>query len=235
MKVTNLDSLLRDVEDLRRAVRRNSPFLREVISSRLFAAYALVFGMAVTAFCLLSQLLVGWYGSFPAIPRGWRIGFWSALVLLGAAGIVTKPLILGRRAAEVDTRATFITVIKALYGGLVSNIYAPAFLCMAVASIFAVTLGHPWYIVPAVAVFYAFYANGAGLFIQRPEFFASGWYAIAAGLTSVFFVERTPFLWIMIVYGGMCLIFGAVSFLWGGGRRGTTGALEERGPAEGDK
>jgi hypothetical protein len=235
MTVTDLDSLLRDVEDFRRAVRRNSPFLREVTSSRLFAAYALVFGLAVTVFCLLSQLLVGWYGSFPAIPPGWKIGFWSALVLLGAAGIVTKPLILGRRAAEVDTRATFITVVKVLYGGLVSNIYAPAFLCMAAVSVFAATLGHPWYIVPAVGVFYGFSANGAGLFIQRPEYFASGWYAIAAGLTSVFFLERAPFLWTMIVYGGMCLVFGAVSFIWGGGRRGSTGASGRTGPAEGDR
>lgn len=218
MNATDLDSLLRDIEDLRRAVRRNSPFLREVISSRLLAVYALVFGLAVIAFCLASQLLVGWYGSFSVIPRGWKIGFWSALVLLGAAGIVAKPLILGRRASEVDTRATFTTVVKVLYGGLVSNIYAPAFLCMAVASVFAVTVGHPWFIVPAVAVFYGFIANGGGIFIQRPEFFASGWYAVATGLASVFFVEHAPFLWVMIMDGGMCLVFGAVSFIWGGAR-----------------
>jgi hypothetical protein len=234
MNATDLDSLLRDVEDLRRAVRRNSPFLREVIASRLLAAHALAFGIAVVAFCLASQLLVGWYGSFHAIPRAWKIGFWSALVLIGGAGIVTKPLILGRRAAEVDTRATFITVVKVLYGGLVSNIYAPAFLCMAVASVFAVTLGHPWYIVPAVAVFYGFIANGAGIFIQRPEFFASGWYAVATGLASVFLVEHAPFLWVMVVDGGMCLVFGVVCLAWGGGRR-RPGAPELRGPAKGDR
>ena len=228
----DLHTLVRDIEDLRRAVRRNSPFLREVISSRLLAVYALVFGGAVIGFCLASHLLVGRYGSFTAIPQGWKTGFWSALLLLGAAGIVMKPLLLGRRAAEVDRRATFLTVMKALYGGLVSNIYIPAFVCMAVASAFAVTLGHPWFVVPAVAVFYGFYANGAGLFIQRPEFFASGWYAIAAGLLSLFFLERAPFVWTMVVYGGLCLVFGIVSLLWGGGRRANGDAPERRGPSQ---
>ena len=232
MNPTDLNTLLRDVEDLRRAVRRNSPFLREVISSRLLAVYALVFGCAVSGFCLASSLLVGRYSSFSAIPQGWKTGFWSALVLMGAAGAVMKPFLLGRRAAEVDRRATFLTVMKALYGGLVSNIYIPAFVCMAVASVFAVTLGHPWYVVPAVAVFYGFYANGAGLFIQRPEFFASGWYAIAAGLLSVFFVERAPFLWTMLTYGGMCLVFGVISLVWGGGRRAGGDAPGGRGPAQ---
>lgn len=235
MNATDLDSLLRDVEDLRRAVRRNSPFLREVVSSRLFAAYVLVFGLAVSGFCLASQILIGWYGSFPSIPQGWKIGFWSALVLLGAVGIVTKPLILGRRAAEVDTRATFITVIKVLYGGLVSNIYAPAFLCMVAASVFAVTTGHPWYIVPAVAVFYAFAANGVGLSVHRPEFFASGWYALAAGILSVFFLEAAPFIWTAVVAGGMCLVFGAVSFIWGGGRRGSGDGRDAHNAAPGKK
>jgi hypothetical protein len=216
MSTTDLDTLLRDVEELRRAVRRNSPFLREVMSSRLFAAYAVAFGAAVSVLCLASQLLVGRYGSFAAIPQGWKIGFWSALALLGAAGIISKPLVLGRRASQVDTRATYITVIKVLYGGVVSHIYAPAFLCMAAASVFAVTIGHPWYIVPAVAVFYTFAANGVGLFVHRPEFFASGWYALAAGVISVFFLEKAPFIWTAVVGGGMCLVFGIVSFIWGG-------------------
>lgn len=235
MSATDMDTLLRDVEELRRAVRRNSPFLREVISSRLFAAYALVCGLAVTAFCLASQILVGGYGSFPAIPQGWKTGFWSALALLAAAAVVSKPLIIGRRAAEVDTRATFMTVVKMLYGGLISNIYAPAILCMVAASVFAVTIGHPWYIVPVIAVFYGFYANGAGLFIQRPEFFASGWYAFAAGLTSVFFLERAPFIWTAVVAGGMCLAFGMVSFIWGGGRRGGVDGSAARNAAPGKR
>jgi hypothetical protein len=86
-----------------------------------------------------------------------------------------------------------------------------------------------------VAVFYGFIANGGGLFVQRPEFFASGWYAIATGLISLFFVERAPFLWVMILDGGMCLVFGAVSMAWGGGRRSTPGTSDSPGPAEGSR
>jgi hypothetical protein len=149
MNATDLDTLLRDVEDLRRAVRRNNPFLR-----------------------------------------------------------------------EVDNRGTFMTVARAMYGGLGFNLYIPAFLCMAVASSFAATLGHPWYIVPSIAVFYAFAANGVGLFVQRPEYFATGWYAFAASLTAIFFLERAPFLWTALVWGGLSFVFGLVGLLGNSRRRG---------------
>lgn len=220
MNATDLDTLIRDVEELRRAVRRNSPFLREVVSSRIMAVYVLLFSLVVTAFCLISQVLIGSYGSFAAIPQGWKFGFWSALALLGVVAAVSKQLIIGRRAAEVDERATYMTVIRSVYGGLWFNLYAPAFLCMAVASIFAVTLGHPWYIVPAIAVFYGFAANGIGLFVRSTEFFATGWYAFAASLTSVFFLEAAPFLWTAVVFGGMSLIFGIVGLMADRKRRG---------------
>lgn len=210
MNASDLDTLLRDVEELRRAIRRNSPFLREVITSRTLAFYVLLFSLVVIAFCLLGQVLVGSYGSFAAIPQAWKTGLWLAVACLGVTAAAVKFLLLGRRAAQVDTRATLLTVVRVMYGGLWFNLYVPAFLCMAAASIFAVTLGHPWYIVPAIAVFYGFAANGVGLFVQRPEFFITGWYAFAAGLTSVFFLEAAPFVWTAIVYGGISLVFGIV-------------------------
>jgi hypothetical protein len=84
-----------------------------------------------------------------------------------------------------------------------------------------VIIGHPWYIVPAIAVFYTFAANGVGLFVQRPEFFATGWYALVSGIACVFFLEEAPFVWTAVVAGGMCLVFGVVSLLWGSGRHGS--------------
>ena len=227
MKASELDNLLHDVEELRRAVRRNSPFLREIVSSRSLAVYVLLFGLVVSAFCLISHFLIGSYGSFSAIPRGWKIGFWPALILLGLVMVISKLLIIRRRAAEVDRRATYMTVIRALYGGLWFNLYVPAFLCMAAASIFAVSLGHPWYIVPAIAVFYGFMANGVGLYIQRSAYFATGWYASATGLISVFFLEAAPFIWTAVVFGGISFVFGTASLLDGRKRRG--GRSAEKG------
>jgi hypothetical protein len=211
MKASELDTLLRDVEELRRAVRRNSPFLREVVSSRLLAVYVLLFGLVVAAFCLTSHVLVGSFGSFAAIPRAWKVGFWGALILLGASAVVSKQLIIGRRAAQVDSGATWLTVIRAVYGNHMFNLYVPAFLCMAAASIFALILGHPWFVVPAIAVFGGFVSNGVGLFIQRSEYFATGWYAISSSLVSLFFLERAPLLWTAVVCGGMYILFGIVS------------------------
>jgi hypothetical protein len=55
---------------------------------------------------------------------------------------------------------------------------------------------------------------------QRPEYFATGWYAFAASLTSIFFLERAPFLWTAAVWDGLSFVFGLVGLLGNSRRRG---------------
>jgi hypothetical protein len=210
MEKNELEILAANIEELRRAVRRNNPLMRQVVSSRLFAILALLLGAALTIFCLGTHFLVRATGSFAQVPGAWKLAFWIYLGLFVVGGGLGKIVVMRKRAAAVQEGSSYFSVLKAAYGGPSFRIMVPALLCMAVSAAFAVWAGHPWYIVPATAVFYAFAAGGLGFVVDRPEYPVSSWFALATALPSLFFFERAPFLWSGAIYGGLFLVYGIV-------------------------
>lgn len=210
MDRTELDKLLRDVEELKRAVRRNSPFLRELVATEYLHVAGIVCGALLVALCAAGQILMNRSGSLDAMPPLWRLAVWIALGLFLVVGTVLEWAFFTRRARQVEEGASFVTVFRAIYGGSWLHLNLPAIICMILVPVAAVLAGHPWYIVPAVAIFYAFPCNSLGLMTQRPEYLALGWFVLAAGLGSLFFLERAPFLWAAIIWGGGSLLFGLV-------------------------
>jgi hypothetical protein len=220
MNQAELDSLLADVEELKRAVRRNNPFLREVVASRSLSAISLPLGLFIIAFCAGTQILIAQRGSFSAIPAEWKLAAWIILGLFLVVGGPVKWILLSRKARSVEEGANFFSVIRAVYGGSWLHLYLPAVICMLLVPVFAILAGHPWYIVPGVAIFVALPCNSLGLMVQRPEYLALGWYLLIAGLSSLFFMEAVPFVWAGIIYGGALLVFGIVGLVAQGRRRG---------------
>jgi hypothetical protein len=210
MDQSELKTLLADLEELKRAVRRNNPFLREVVASRFFAALSIPFGLFVVAFCTGTQILIARRGSFSAVPAEWKIAAWILLGIFIIVGWVLKWRFLDRQARKVKEGANLWTVIRAVYGGSWLHLNLPAILCMLLVPVLAILAGHPWYIVPGIAVFFAFPCNGLGLIVQRPEYLVGGWYALISGLSSLFFMESAPFIWSEAIWGGFFLVFGLV-------------------------
>jgi hypothetical protein len=210
MDQSEFETLLADVEELKKAVRRNNPFLREVVSSRFFAMISIPFGLFLIAFCAGTQIFIVRRGSFSAGPAEWKIASTAVFGLFILVGALLKWIFLARQARRVEAGANFWTVIRSVYGGSWLNLNLPAILCMALVPVLAILAGHPWYIVPGIAIFSAFPCNGIGLIVQRPEYFAMGWYVLAAGLLSLFFMESMPFVWSAVIWGGGLLAFGIV-------------------------
>lgn len=213
MDKAEIERLLGDIENLRKAIRKNDPLLREVADSRLYALLTLPFGLFILVFFLGTHFLLGGGGSFAALPAAWRIAFWAFLACFFVAGGVAKVVIIGRRARALDAEAGFGSVVKAAYGGALLHVNVPALVAMAVVSAYAACSGHPWLILPATAVFFALVCNVLGALVGQKEYFLTGWYALVSGLASLFFVEEAPFLWVAVVYGGIFLVFGAGSLV----------------------
>ena len=210
MDESELKRLIADVEEIKRAVKRNDPFVREVVGGRFFAALGLPFGLLIVGFCVASQLLLVRYGSITGIPTGWKAAGWAVLAVLLIGGGILKWGFLGTRARKVQEGATFMTVFRGVYGGPLFHLNLPVLICMVVATAFAVAIGHPWYIVPGIGIFFAFTSNALGLSTGRPEYLACGWFCLASSLASLFFLEAAPLVWSAIIWGGCLLAFGLV-------------------------
>jgi hypothetical protein len=226
MSSRDIESLVSDIEELRKAVRNNSPFLRALADSRLFAAFALPMGVFIVVFCLGTHFLIGAEGSFEAVPMGWKLAFWIFMGVFTLTAGIGKIIIMKKRAAEVKADATFATVIKAMYGGVWFHVNVPLFVCMFTSVAFPLYVGRPWYILPGTSIFLGVISNALWFLFRRAEYVVMGWYSLAAGIASLFLVESAPWIWASLVYGGAFIVFGVVGLLTPvSPREGASGAL----------
>lgn len=210
MDQKQLETLLADVEEIKKAIKRNNPLLRELVSGRFFPVMSLIFGFITIVFCTGTQLYVNKLGSFANVPFGWKTGGWIAVCLYFAVGWVWKWSYLVRQARKVEEGANFTTIVRVFFLGSGLHINTPAVLCMAMVPVFAILVGHPWYIIPGLAIFMIFPCNNLGLAIKRPEYLAAGWYSLITGMIALFFIESMPFVWTEIIWGGYLILFGIV-------------------------
>jgi hypothetical protein len=209
-----LDKLLLDIQELKHSVKRANPFLRSVVALRAYAVMSIPLGVATLVFCLASHFLVQSYGSFAAIPPGWKTAFWIILAVLVLLSSALKWIVVGRRAAAIEKGANFWTAAKAIYGSSWVNINAAITLCTAVFVYFSIHIGHPWYIVPVIALCLGLVCNSIALAVERREYLVTGWFALASGLASLFFIEAAPFIWTAAVMGGIFFVYAASGLIY---------------------
>jgi hypothetical protein len=204
-----LENLHRDIEELKRAVKRSNPFLRSIMEYRSYAVLSLLLGLITLAGFLSLHFVALGYGSPRTLPEAWRSIAWAALAALLLVGLIAKLLIVNKNASEIEEGANLFTATKAMYAGPWFLIMVPLYIAMSVLSLFAVSIDHPWYVETAFAVGLGLVCFNYGVATERKELFVIGWYMIGAGLTSVFFIESAPFLWSAVLWSGAFLSYGA--------------------------
>jgi hypothetical protein len=208
-----LDELARSVEDLKRAVKKNDPFLRIILSSKGWGALAFFASAFVTLFTLPAHFLSKRYGDFASIPPLFRAALWVALAIFIVAGSIWKVILLKRRAKEAQEGAGIISVLNALFGGLSFHMALPFIVATGVAIAFTFAAGHPWLSAPAIAILICFWVNSLASTTDRRDYFLLGWWSLLSGSAGLFFIERAPFLWLFIIYGGLCYLFAAETLI----------------------
>lgn len=208
MDSQELDSLLRDIQELKRSVRRANPFLRDIFAIRAYAILSLPLGVLLLADCLAAHFLVKSAGSFDAVDPLWRTIILVVFIAIAALGSVVKWIVVGRRAAQVKEGANFWSVITAFYGGHWFNMSVPLFLCMGGTVLYAALGGHPWLASPLAALWLGPFFCIISILLERKEYLPTGWYMAATGIAGLFLTETAPFLWLAIVWAGTFFIFG---------------------------
>jgi len=204
-----LEELARSVEDLKRAVKKNDPFLRSILASRGWGALALFASACVTLFTLPAHFLSLRYGGFASIPPLLRAALWAVLAIFLIPGSIWKVALLRRRAGEAEEGAGILSILAALFGGLSFHMALPFFVATGVALAFTFTVGHPWLSAPAIAILVCFWTNSLASTTDRRDYLLLGWWSLLSGSAGLFLVERAPFIWLFVIYGGLCYLFTA--------------------------
>ena len=88
-----------------------------------------------------------------------------------------------------------------------AHVTMPLTLGMVAGIAYAFYAGRPWLALPVSSFLFGVMANViAGKGGLRP-YYVIGYWGILLGLASLLFVERAPFLWLFVIYGGMFFAF----------------------------
>lgn len=198
-----LEELSATLAELRTAVRKNDPLLREVASSSLYPALALVMGL------LLFTIGLALHRSASENSEGRSLtALWVLAGFTVVAGGAVK-LALSRKLATAYDPKGFSRLIGVVYGGKIAASLLTITISLCIGIGFLIKSGIPAYIVPLSAAFVAIAAQGLDQLIDLAEYRIMGWSSLVLGAVSLFFVASAPWLWSAIVFGGVFGIFGA--------------------------
>ena len=202
-----IDRLSADIEDLKRAVRRNDPMLREVSSPPGWVAFSALAGMNVSLFALPAHLLVSRYGSFDTIPTAAKLCLFALLALFVVGGGTLKVVLMTRRAAQVAGSDGFARLLDSFFGGRMVHVTMPLALGMVAGIAYAFYAGRPWLALPVSSFPFGVMANVIAGKGGLRAYYVIGYWGILLGLASPPFVEGAPFLWLFVIYSGMFFAF----------------------------
>lgn len=209
----SIADLRRDIEDLKKAVKRNDPLLREIAAPPGWAAFSAAAGLTVTLFALPAHFLIAEYGSFAAIPALYQALLIADLLLFTIVGSGLTLVIMHRRVKVLEEKDGLSRAFMTIYGGPTAHLMVPLTLGIVAGSAFAVYYGHPWLALPITSFFFGIMSNGIAARSGIAAYYAIGYWGIVVGLAAVPFVESAPYFWLFLAYGGMFFVFGAVLWL----------------------
>ena len=108
MTDSEIDELAKAIADLKRATKRNDPFLRSLFDDKGWLGLGLAGSIGITLFCLPAHFLTAAYGSFAAIPPLLQALLWAvlaAVLVLGGGACKQRrvhPFFQHQPVAQVD-------------------------------------------------------------------------------------------------------------------------------------
>lgn len=206
MDEARIEEALKDIEELKAAIKRKDRFLHDIAAPVAWAWFALAGAFLLGLFCIPAQVLSAAYGGFDAIPEAYRALLWSVLALIVVGGGAFKMVYMARQAATLNG-ANLGATLRRFFADRAVHYTLPVMAAAIVVPAFAASVGHPWYAAPAVSAVVGIYAIQLAQAIGLLEYFAMGYWSLGSGLLSLFFLERAPFLWAFALFGGALLCF----------------------------
>jgi len=214
--------LMRDLDEIKAAVKRNNSLLRELVTSRFYWWLVVLFGFVIAAFSLALQYLVTRHGGYGAIPPSVRTVFWIAAAIAGVATYVFRVTGVLRTVRRLDPRLTIWSLFWDHNLGEFFHVMGPLILIAAGVTVALARLGQPFFIVATWGLAFGVIWNLVGFAVHLVELYVMGYWYIAAAALSCFVPGVSASVWTAICVGGGSLAYVA-----------TTAVLRQMNPVKG--
>ncbi len=211
MTESELDRISRDIEDLKKAVKRNDPLLREITAPPGWIFLSLLGGILTTMFALPAHILTGIYGSFGAIPPGLKALLFSILAVFAVGGGIAKMIMIYKKMNmfKMEGARGFQELLTSFFGGSLTHTTIPTLALLGVLITFAFIRGEPWMALPFTSLMMGLFLNRIGERSAVRAYYIAGYWSLVTGACSLFLASQAIFLWLFIVFGGLFFAFAA--------------------------
>jgi len=210
---TRIARLLKDLDEIKAAVKRNSPVLREIVTAKFYWWLVLVFGASGCLFAVAMHLLITRFGGYDAIPVPIRTVFWLAAALAGAVMYAYRVRGVLFTIRKMDHRLTFWSLLGDHTVAEFFHVYGPMSALAVGLTIYLSRTGNSYFIVGVWALHIGLSWNLIGFAVHLLEFYVSGYWCLAIGTLSIFFPGVSASLWVAICAGGWSITYAGVSWL----------------------
>ncbi len=193
--------LLRDLDEIKVAVKRNRTVLRELVVTPIFRWLIPGFGAAVLVLAALFQYLIGLYGSYAAIPTPVLGAIWTCSAAALAAFSAAKIIGISLAIKKIDPELSRWKLFTTQYAG-VAHISVPLLVITVGASIHFARAGQALPIVGICGIYYGIIANALASAVSMSEYLVYGYWLMASASACFFFPGIPATVWAVIVFTG---------------------------------
>lgn len=211
----NVEQLVRDLEYVKAAVKRNYPILREMMSPRSLRGYVMYVGTVVIVISLLFQFVIRAYGSLSTAPQVVRTLLLVFIAFIALSVTFMKWTTLNRSARRIDRRLSPWSVVREYYMAQVIHVDLPLLLAGGCVIVYLALSGHGFYITGALAVTFGLVMNVLGAYTRLREYLFFGYWVLLTGALSMLVPAVSAGVWVSAVFGGGCYVFALASVIQG--------------------
>ena len=202
----NINQLVKDLEYIKAAVKRNHPVFQQWASSTPMKLLMVYYGAGTIVVALLFQFFIFHYGTFGAVPDTVRILLFAFLAVIVISATFMKWATMNRSAKRIDRKLGMWSLVWKYYFYRGIHVHAPLAV-LTFGLIFHFCLHGPTRLIIGVAGMYTgIYLNLFAITVNLLEYYVFGYWMIAASLMSLLLPGIAGGFWVAL-YGIGCYAF----------------------------
>lgn len=204
----DFQGLLEDLQIIKNALNRHNQILATFLEPGHFALMSIILGLGVTFTLGGLEVLSQIHDGYQNIPPLWQGALLAGLALAFVIATVLKVHRFRQVTKQFIPTRSYLEALIRMFNGPVLPVYSGVLLSMVFIAVYQVNEGQGVILISLFGPFLGVLWNLLGGLIRSPIYWFTGYWFLAIGGLSLFWVEKYPLGTAAVIYGLGILIFG---------------------------